>query len=193
MFEREPKPLECQVGPKRRVAHGHRSDRTPSSGTGPTDGHRDCSCRSDVPIQGRSVGQVVRSSSKAERLRKRGAPDDPDGHLDSEGPRPLAPTKLTDLACQLEYPRQRCVESELNRVRGQLVLQAFEAQDIRPGEDRGSCRNDCPSSRVFCAVCGTAFSVSPTGRARPSSGSQPTANRWPTSGDTLHRKTHVHP
>ena len=49
---------------------------------------------------------------------------------------PLAPTKLTDLASQLEHGRQRSVEAQLNRFGSDVVFEAFEAQDVGSGEDR---------------------------------------------------------
>jgi hypothetical protein len=49
---------------------------------------------------------------------------------------PLAPTKLTVLAFELDHCRQRGVQSEVDRIRRELVLEALKSQNVELGEDR---------------------------------------------------------
>jgi hypothetical protein len=48
----------------------------------------------------------------------------------------LAPTKLTDLAFELDQARQRGVQSEVDRIRRELVLETLKPQNVESGEDR---------------------------------------------------------
>jgi len=43
---------------------------------------------------------------------------------------PLAPTKHTNLAVELENRRQRSVESEVDCIRRELVFEPLEPQDV---------------------------------------------------------------
>ena len=52
------------------------------------------------------------------------------------GSNPLAPTKLTNLAFKLDQARQRGVQSEVDRIRRELVLEALKPQNVESGEDR---------------------------------------------------------
>ena len=49
---------------------------------------------------------------------------------------PLAPTKLTNLASELENRRQCRVEPEVDGIRRELVFKPLEPQDVEPREDR---------------------------------------------------------
>ena len=48
---------------------------------------------------------------------------------------PLAPTKLTDLTSEFEDGRQRRIETEVDRVGREFVLELLVSEDIGPGED----------------------------------------------------------
>jgi hypothetical protein len=63
-------------------------------------------------------------------------------------PGPLAPTKLTDLAPKVQDRWQRGVETEVDRVRRELVLEPLEAQHVEPGEDRDHHRLTTVRTRV---------------------------------------------
>jgi hypothetical protein len=52
------------------------------------------------------------------------------------GSNPLAPTKLTDLAFELQDRWEGCVEAQVDRIGGELVLEPLKAEHVQPGEDR---------------------------------------------------------
>jgi hypothetical protein len=52
------------------------------------------------------------------------------------GTKPLAPTKLINLAHKVDHRRKRCVESEVDGVLRKRVLELLESEDVAPGKDR---------------------------------------------------------
>ena len=59
-----------------------------------------------------------------------------DTKVGSGGATPLAPTKLRNLAVELNDGRQRRVQTEVDRIGGELVFEPLEAQHVETGEDR---------------------------------------------------------
>jgi hypothetical protein len=54
------------------------------------------------------------------------------------GSNPLAPTKLTDLALELEDRSESRVEAQVDRIGGELVFEPLKAEHVQPVEGQAS-------------------------------------------------------